>query len=342
VTVSPPQAHDTALGMATLAPMRILVLHSDIAPDAPPDEQDTLRQAAAIEAALQALGHYAASASFAPDPKQVGARIREAQPDLVFNLVESVWGKGLYAPLGPQMLASMGLRFTGAPAGTIAATSDKLLAKRLLAGAGLPTASWSEGPDWADLAKDQRWIVKSADEDASLGLDDDAVVTGGLAVLARVATCNARYGGRWFAEAYIEGREFNVAMLERDGEPFVLPIGEMIFERWDEARPRIVGYAAKWDDTASEYHDTLRIFGWETREPELNHALENLAKSCWHLFGCRGYARVDFRVDGAGQPVILDVNANPCLEPDAGFAAAAAQAGLSYGALIDHVIRAAS
>jgi D-alanine-D-alanine ligase len=53
----------------------------------------------------------------------------------------------------------------------------------------------------------------------------------------------------------------------------------------------------------------------------------------------RGYARVDFRVDG--QPVILEVNPNPCLDPKAGFAAAGAEAGFSYEALIAQIVDAA-
>jgi D-alanine-D-alanine ligase len=259
----------------------------------------------------------------------------------VFNLVESVWGRGVYAPLAPQMLSEFGIAHTGSSAATIAVSTDKLLSKRLLRAANLPTAPWSEAPGWLGVDEAGRWIVKSADEDASLGLDDDAVVDNALAVRERVAFCFEKFGGRWFAESFIEGREFNVAMLERDGAPMVLPIGEMIFQDWDEQRPRIVGYAAKWNEGAVEYQTTPRVFGWEERAPELHAALESLSRRCWDLFACRGYARVDFRVDASGQPYILEVNANPCLSPEAGFAAAADRAGLTYGAIIEHVIRAA-
>ena len=91
-------------------------------------------------------------------------------------------------------------------------------------------------------------------------------------------------------------------------------------------RPRIVGYDAKWTSDSEAYVGTPRRFGLENDEPALAAELVKLAKSCWDLFGLAGYARVDFRVDREGKPTILEVNVNPCLNPDAGFAAAAAQA----------------
>jgi len=66
--------------------------------------------------------------------------------------------------------------------------------------------------------------------------------------------------------------------------------------------------------------------------------LAGLAQACWGLFGLSSYARVDFRVDPAGEPFILEVNVNPCLSPDAGFAAAAQAAGLSYAGTIGQIV----
>ena len=285
--------------------------------------------------------HSVAYGRFVPDLHAVRAMIASSAPDMVVNLVESVWGRGLYAPLGTQMLEDIGVKFTGASSGSIAMTSNKLQAKRMLLAAGLPTAPWAEGPDWEGLVEGQRWIVKSLTEDASLGLDDGAVVTTRAAAQERSSACISRFGGRWFAETYIDGREFNVAVIERAGRPIVLPIGEMVFTDWDAARPRIVGYSAKWLGETSEYNSTPRVFDWASKEPALYADLEDLAKKCWSLFGCRGYGRVDYRVDGKGRPFILEVNANPCLEPDAGFAAAASQAGISYAELVNIVVAAA-
>jgi D-alanine-D-alanine ligase len=90
-----------------------------------------------------------------------------------------------------------------------------------------------------------------------------------------------------------------------------------------------------------EYSDTMRVFDWRAREPALDRTLEQLSKQCWEVFGLSGYARVDFRVDAEGQPYILEINPNPCLEPDAGVAAACEQVGIPYASVIEDIIRAA-
>ena len=91
-----------------------------------------------------------------------------------------------------------------------------------------------------------------------------------------------------------------------------------------------MGHRAKWDEQSFEYHHTPPRFDFPPADQPLLERLTGLARQCWDLFGLRGYVRVDFRVDAAGRPWILEINANPCLSPDAGFAAALAQAGISF------------
>jgi D-alanine-D-alanine ligase len=202
---------------------------------------------------------------------------------------------------------------------------------------GLPTPDFSI--DESGFDPDAPVIVKSAWEHGSLGLDGNSVVTGAEAGRA-IKERNARYRTDHFAEAYIEGREFNLALLEGTRGAVVLPIAEILFESWPEGAPRIVGYDAKWTLESEAYTGTPRRFGLERNEPKLTARLTELALACWTLFDLTGYARVDFRIDAKGEPWILEVNVNPCLTPDAGFAAAASQAGLSYADLIGRIVEA--
>jgi D-alanine-D-alanine ligase len=317
--------------------MKILVLHSDVPPDAPPEDQDTLIAARAVAEALASCGHVAPLAAFANDRETLRKIVTPHRPDVVFNLVEGIEGQGRLAYLAPQLLSEIGVPFTGASAHSLILTSDKPRTKRMLREAGLPTPPWSEPPDWQGLGAG-RWIVKCADEDASIGLDDGCVVDA-PEVEARVAACSRKFGGRWFAEAFVDGREFNIAIIERRGEPYVLPMAEMTFVGWPEERPRIVGYNAKWDETSSESLKTERRFGVESREPTLARKLGDICAECWRLFSCRGSARVDFRVDAGGRPLVLEINPNPGIAPDAGLIAAAAAAGLSYADLAEGLVK---
>ena len=108
----------------------------------------------------------------------------------------------------------------------------------------------------------------------------------------------------------------------------LLPPAEMCFVGYPAGKPRIVNYAAKWDEHSFEFHATPRRFDFGAEDGDLLQRLAATARACWRLFDLRGYARVDCRIDGRGEVQVLEVNINPCLSPDAGFAAAAAQAGL--------------
>ncbi|MBV9330499.1 MAG: ATP-grasp domain-containing protein [Alphaproteobacteria bacterium] len=318
--------------------LRVMVLHSDVAPDAPPDELDTLYQADAIATALREREHMVRMAAFHPDEDELRKTLGAFSPDIVYNLVEAIEGSGKRAVGVPDMLDRLGVKFTGASTAALEIAGDKPEAKRRMREAGLPTPDWSEPPDWRDIREDRALIVKSSVEDCSLGLDDDSIVFGRHAVRERAAKCAARFGGRWFAEEFVQGREFNVAVLDDSPAPLVLPLAEMTFQEWDEKRPRIVGYRAKWADDSFESTRTVRSFGLEEQDAALADRIRWLAQEAWRLFGVLGYARVDLRVAPSGDPTILEINPNPCLSPDAGFAAAAELAGMPYPILVERIL----
>jgi len=305
------------------------------------DEEDTRVQVAAVKAALSALGHSVRVMALDLDLGRLNGLAGE-RPVLVFNLVEALVGKGQLHPAVPLVLEALGLPCTGCSAEALLTTSSKVLAKRMMMVAGLPTPDWAEPDAIAATPLDPaaRYIVKSVWEDASIGLSETSVVSG-AAVAATAFERQRTFGGQWFAERYIEGREFNLSLLETADGPVVLPVAEILFVDFPPGRPHIVDYEAKWDPESPVYHNTPRRFDLPARDRKLVQELRRVALAAWQLFGLKGYARVDFRVDAAGRVWVLEVNANPCLSPDAGYVAAAAAAGLSYEAVVAHIIGAA-
>lgn len=301
-----------------------------------PDEADTIVTAEAVSAALRRLGYDSAIVHIGLDLSAISA-LAAARPAAVFNLVEALDGDSALAQLAPAVLDHFGLDYTGSGLAAHHLTLSKTGAKRLLASAGLPTPRWS--PDGSGFRPDERVIVKSDSEHASLGLDAASVVPAAKA-RQEIAARQRRFGGRFFAEAYVEGREFNLSLLETAEGPRVLPPAEILFLDFPDDRPRIVDYEAKWATDSAAYLNTPRRFDFAAGDAALVAELSELALAAWRLFGLAGYARVDFRVDAAGRPTILEVNLNPCLAPDAGFVAAAERAGLDYDAVVGSIVTA--
>jgi D-alanine-D-alanine ligase len=319
--------------------MRAAILHGHVPPEAPQDEQDVLVEVAVVSDALARLGYEPVPVPFGLDLGAVHSTLKQLQPALVFNLVESVDGRGQLIHLAPALLDYLGLPYTGARTEAMFTTSNKLLAKRLLVGAGIATPSWLTERDImaSNQALTTRHIVKSVWEHASIGIAQDSVAADLESLRRILGQRRARFGGQWFAEAYIEGREFNLSLLAAEDSPELLPPAEIQFLGYRHDRLKIVDYRAKWDRAAYEYQHTPRSFKFpETDEPLLSR-LKDTALTCWRLFDLRGYARVDFRVDGQGRPWVLEINTNPCLAPDAGFLAAAGQASLGINPVVARI-----
>lgn len=326
-------------------PKRVAILYGAVGADAGPDEQDVLVEVDGVQRALAALGYQPVLVPLTLDLEAARRRLLHARPALVFNLVESLDGNGALIHLATALLDALGLTYTGARTEAMFLSSSKLVAKRTMRAAGIATAPWwepdggSELPDFAGP-----YIVKSVWEHASIGIDD-ASVTSDRRVAASVLRKRRRaLGGQWFIERYIEGREFNIGLLDGPETGMtavqVLPIAEMCFVDFPPGKPRIVGYTAKWHDGSFEEQNTQRDFGWSDAEPDLLARLEQIARSTWRLFRMSGYARVDVRVDETGEPFVLEINANPCLSPDAGFMAAAERVGLRPDDVIGRILAA--
>lgn len=319
----------------------IVVLHGTVPPDAPKDEQDTLAEVRDVSEALGRLGYEPYPLSCSLDLRHLADSLAKLRPEAVFNLVESVEGKGRFIHLAPSVLDHMGLLYTGASTESLFVTSNKVVAKTLLEKAGIPTPPWMTSEA---LVRGRRpfpppYIVKAVWEHASIGLDEDSVVWDERALLEELSRREACLGDKCFAEAYVDGREFNLSLLQSQEGPLILPPAEILFEGYGPEKPRVTGYRAKWEEDSFEYANTPRTFSFPDEDRPLLRRLCDLAASCWSLFDLRGYARVDFRVDAGGNPWVLEINANPCLTTGGGFASTAEQGGFSYDRLIERILK---
>ena len=319
----------------------VLILHQYVDDQADASERDVLVQAEAVSAALIRLGHRPRTYACTLDLNRLQRQLTQQRPDCVFNLVESLDGSDRLMPLVPLLLERLQIPYTGSSTVSIVQSSDKLTAKRLLRTASLPTPGWSDGEDVPDSMLHRPVIVKAIHEHASFGLDDSSIHTFHSASQLREMLDDrlAATGQPHFAEEFIDGREFNVSLLAGSRGPVVLPPAEIDFSFLPSESLKIVGYAAKWEEESAEYAGTPRRFDLREEDRNLVGDIQELCRRCWNVFGLKGYARVDFRVDTQRRPWILEINGNPCLAPDAGFAAALGAAGLSYDAGLQKILQ---
>ena len=312
-----------------------------------------------VVAALQWLGHDVTPIACTLDLAGVRSQLERIEPDVAFNRVESLGGSDAMALSIAMLLDAMHIPYTGCHTESLVATTSKTSTKERLIQAGLPTPEWitedfdtstkaSRGvlaPEFTPAShltdQNPKYILKSIFEHASFEIDDTSVVgpAAGNEIAELVRKRTAMTGKPFFAERFIEGREFNLSLL--GNLPEVLPPAEIDFSAFPAEKPRIVGFGAKWTNASFEFQNTPRRFDFPAADAPLIRRLTDLAVECWRLFGLRGYARVDFRVDTSGQPWILEINTNPCIAPTSGFAAALEEAGLSYDDGIQQIVEAA-
>ena len=266
-------------------------------------------------------------------------RVCAARPDLVFNLCESMAGDARNEPTFVGLLDLFGLPYTGADLLGLASCLHKRRAKDILIARGIATPPYRflAEPDALDDTGldglDYPWFVKLAHEDASVGITEANLVTGPEALRKRARELMADHDQAVLAERYVDGRELNVTLIGNAADLQVLPLHEIDFGAMPAERPRIVSYAAKWDESHVDYAGTKPV-PLRNAGPGLVAAVERVARAAWEALGLRDYGRIDLRVDAAGTPWVIDVNPNPDISPDAGVARAARLAGLSYEALI--------
>ena len=304
------------------------------------DDPDT------IDAVAEALGRVGTVLRLEAD-EDFPFRLRDARPDLVFNIAEGLSGPNREAHI-PAICEFYGIPYTGSDPLTLALGLDKERSKEAMVARGVRT------PPWSVLGNGSRHsgfkgmsfplFVKPLYEGSSKGIDVGSLCSTPAEAMARVAWVEEHYAQPAMVEEFLTGREFTVAVLGNGHEAKALPPVEICFDSLPEGAPPLYGWEAKWVWDTPE--DPLAIFQCPARvDPPLEGAIASEALAAFHALGCRDWARVDLRLDPSGQPHILEVNPLPGILPDpkqnSCFPKAARAAGMDYPTMIVAVLEVA-
>lgn len=321
-------------------PSRIVVLYNTDYDDAEAvDVSAVAASARAIHDALAGCGYRVELRGVhGIDVFEVLAALRTERPDLLFNLCESMAGDARNEPTFAGLLDLFDIPYTGADLLALASCLHKRRTKDILIARGITTPSYrflERGDEPLD-GVEFPYFLKLAHEDASVGITDANLVRSADALRARARAMIGQYDQPVVAERYIEGREINVTLIGNDADLTMLPLHEIDFSAMPKDRPRIVSYAAKWDENHVDYAGTKPV-PLRDASPKLVEDIEAVSRAAYRALGLRDYGRVDLRVDASGVPWVIDVNPNCDISPEAGVARAAKVAGMSYPQLIEKI-----
>jgi D-alanine-D-alanine ligase len=319
--------------------LKVLIVYNLPTEKSSADDMDVLNQVEAVKDSLIELQNTVEVFGIDLNLNLLQNKIEKYKPEIVFNLVEAINGVEMYLHFVPSMLEKLNVPFTGSNSEILYTTTNKILTKKLLNLYDIKTPFWSNNiSDFETDKFNPPVIVKPNYADASVGLDDLSIVKV-IGDLENVFNQKTKLYGECFIEQFIDGREFNISVIETEQGPLILPIAEIRFENYPENKSKIVNYDAKWNENSFEYKNTIRHFDFDKSDLVLLENLKDLTNSCWEKFELNGYVRIDYRVDKNNNIYVLEINANPCISPDSGFYAACEKYGWNYSKMVETIVK---
>jgi D-alanine-D-alanine ligase len=330
-----------------MKPLRVLVLmHESLVPPASlkgytDKEIDEFRTEYDVTACLEKAGHTVRALGLGDNLSELRTSIMEWKPDIAFNLLEEFQGIVTYDQHVVAFLELMRQPYTGCNPRGMMISRDKVLSKQILAYHRIPT------PGFALFRRGQRYkltrrlkfplFVKSATEDASLGISQASVVHDAEKLKERIEFIHEQTNSDALVEEYIEGRELYVGVMGNE-RLRTFPVWEMDFGTLPDVMAGIATRKVKWDRRYQKKHG-IRT-GAAANLPEGAGAyLDKLSKRIYRALYLSGYARMDFRMRPDGSMFVLEANANPNISHKEDFAESAHAVGMDYSALLEQIIR---
>lgn len=303
--------------------MRVVVLMGGTSAE----REVSLRSGAAVLQGLKNAGHEAEGVDF---NRYTMNQIAAKHPDVVFIALHGKPGEDGSVQ---GVLDLMGIPYTGSGLATSAICIDKIWTKKLLTLEGIPTAEYAI-VNHRDYLKeptrvcqelrrrlDLPLVVKPPAQGSSIG----TVIVREGGQIGPALEQAFHYDSQVLVEAYVPGSEVTVAVLG-NRQLQVLPIIEIT------SANEFYDYHSKYTQGMCEHIIPARI------DEETRSRVEDIAASAYRLLGCRGFARVDLRIDPQGRPFVLEVNTIPGMTEMSLVPDAAKAAGISFAELVDRII----
>lgn len=314
-------------------------------------EYGVLDEVRSVERALTPLEHNTKIVPVALDINKLINELNENRPDIIFNLCESVDGDPAQEMNIAGLFELMKIPYTGCRAFTLGLALNKPLVKSILNQNSIPTAKHFVTAVSSNINLNGHkfpLIVKPSREDASIGIQNESVVTNLADLKRRIEYVLDEHKQPALVEEYIDGREINVSVVGNDlpdgkaGELITFPISEIDFSGLPKDYPKIVSYNSKWMFKTVEFANSKAVCPAQNLTDKEVKTIQETAKKVYRLLGAADYARVDMRFKD-GVAYVLELNPNPDIASDVpedtGFTRSAKAYGWEYSYLIQQVIK---
>jgi D-alanine-D-alanine ligase len=327
-------------------PLRILVIvHETLVPpetlDGLTDQKaDEFRTEFDVINTLREQGHEVRPLGIGDSLTELRAAIVDWQPHVCFNLLEEFGGVVTYDQHVVAYLELMRQPYTGCNPRGMMLSRDKVLSKQLLTYHRIPTPKFGvfRRGRKPQIPRRLRFplFVKSATEDASLGISQASVVDDRERLRERIEFIHEQTASDALVEEFIDGRELYVGVLGNE-RVTTFPAWEISFGSLSTSAIGIATRKVKWDRAYQAKHGIVTDPAQDL-PPGVASLLDRLARRIYRALHMSGYARMDFRLSADGWPYVLEANANPNLEEFEDFGRAAAHAGLAYESLLARIV----
>jgi len=257
---------------------------------------------------------------------EISVALREHRVDVVFPALHGPRGEdGTFQGL----LEILKIPYVGSGVAASAFAMNKTVAKLLFSAAGLAVADDIIIERHEESTADRilkklgaRVVIKPTGLGSALGVS----MVGDSKDLEKALALAFQYDSCVLVEKWVEGKEISVAILEKEGIE-ALPVIE------------IKTPEGTWYDYEHRYTSGLSEHKIPAELPrEQYERTQEVAKRAFQVLGARDLARVDFIVPERGEPVLLELNSIPGMTPTSLYPDAARSAGISFEALVNHLV----